>query len=233
MIYQQMVQKKKSGFTLLEVVVAITIFGLCISLVYVLYNSVTSIVSAVELEARRDNVARIILDRVSADLGGLYLGKQGYLVGGQPDGFDSDDPFLTIATTAHLQLEPGAPPVDIALVRYYLRQRPDTDTAHLLRSDTPVIVEVEASELPEGQRQLLSGEILELEILYIGQDGEEYTQWDSTGDFDPELEASERFPQAYKIELHLGSDQENTERFTIYRSSVTVAKNLIEFEGDQ
>ncbi len=233
MMHAQPALEKKSGFTLLELVVAITIFGLCISLVYVLYNSVTSIVSAVELEANRDNVARIILDRFSDDLGSVYTGKQGYVFGQQAGGFGSEDPVLTITSTAHLRLRPDAPPVDVAMIRYYLREQPDTKRYSLLRSDTPVMADVEKSVLPEQQKHLLSDEVLKLEILYIGQDGEEYTEWDSVGDFDAELEDSERFPQAYRIVLHLGTGDEDSDDFSIYQSSVTVANNLIEFEGDQ
>lgn len=227
------VRKENDGFTLLEVVVAITIFGLCISLVYVLYNSVTSIVTSVEQQAARDNSAKIVLDRFSEDLAAVYIGKQGYVVGEQPGDFSTEDPVLAITTTAHLRLNPEAPPVDVAMVRYYLREQNDADTFSLLRSDTPVLSAIEKAALPEQQNHLLSDQVVKLEIVYIGQDGEEYTEWDSVSDFDAEQESNERFPQAYKILLSLGTGGDNQTAFTTYQASVRVSRNLIEFEGDQ
>jgi prepilin-type N-terminal cleavage/methylation domain-containing protein len=227
------VSGKKYGFTLLEVVVAITIFGLCISLVYVLYNSVTSIVTSVERQAERDSTAKTVLDRLSEDLAAVYVGKQGYVFAEQPGGFSTEDPVLDITTTAHLRLDPEAPPVDVALVRYYLREQPDADTFSLLRSDTPVMADIENSGLPEQQKHLMSDEVLKLEIVYIGQDGEEYSEWDSVADFDAEQENDERFPQAYNILLSLGTDGEDKAAFSSYQASVRAPRSLIEFEGDQ
>ena len=224
---------KKYGFTLLEVVVAITIFGLCISLVYVLYNSVTSIVTSVERQAERDSAAKVVLDRLSEDLAAVYVGKQGYVFAEQPGGFSTEDAVLDITTTAHLRLDPEAPQVDVALVRYYLSEQRDADTFSLLRSDTPVMADIGKNGLPEQQKHLLSDEVLKLEIIYIGQDGEEYTEWDSVADFDAEQDNNERFPQAYRILLSLGTDEEDKAAFSSYQASVRAPTSLIEFEGDQ
>ncbi len=224
---------QKYGFTLLEVVVAITIFGLCISLVYVLYNSVSSVVAAVEHQAERDSAAKTVLDRLSEDLAAVYVGKGGYVFGEQPAGFSTEDAVLDITTTAHLRLDPEAPPVDVTLVRYYLREQGDTGTFSLLRSDTPVMADIENSAVPEGQKHVLADEVLELEIVFIGQDGEEYTEWDSVADFDAEQETNERFPQAYKILLRLGTDGEDTAGYSSYLASVRAPASLIEFEGEE
>ncbi len=230
---EQRAPEDSSGFTLLEVVVAITIFGLVISLVYVLYGSVTSIVAAVEQQASRDVSAKIILDRLSEDLSGVYMGEQGYVAGGEASSFSREDPVLAVTTTAHLRLNPKAPPVDVTLVRYYLRELPDSETFRLLRSDSPVVNDLERSFSEEQQQHLLSDRVVELKILYIGQDGEEYKEWNSVDDFDAEQDVHERYPKAYKILLRLGSGGDDQQASTRYRTSVSIAADLVEFEGDQ
>ncbi len=221
------------GFTLLEVVVAITIFGLVISLVYVLYGSVTSIVTAVEEQASRDVSAKIILDRLFDDLSGAYMGEQGYVAGGEANSFSREEPILAATTTAHLRLNPDAPPVDVTLVRYYLREQRDSETFSLLRSDTPMVSDLESSLSQEQQQHLLSDEVVELIILYIGHDGEEYKEWNSVDDFDAEQDVHERYPRAYKISLTLGTGGDDQEASARYRTSVSISADLVEFEGDQ
>lgn len=229
---EQSARENKSGFTLLEVVVAITIFGLVISLVYVLYGSVTSIVTAVERQASRDVSAKIILDRLSEDLSGVHMGEQGYVAGGEAGNFDGEEPLLTVTSTAHLRLNPNAPPVDVTLVRYYLREQGDAEIFSLLRSDTPMVTDFESSFSAEQQQHLLSAEVVELEILYIGHDGEEYKEWNSVDDFDAEQDVDERYPKGYKILLRLGTAGNDPAASTRYRTSVSIAAELLEFEGD-
>ncbi len=230
---EQPAPETKGGFTLLEVVVAITIFGLAVSLVYVLYGSVTSIVAAVEQQASRDVSAKIILDRLSEDLTGVYMGEQGYVAGGEMGSFSGEEPVLTVTSTAHLRLNPKALPVDVTLVRYYLREQRDSETFSLLRSDTPVVSDLERSFSGEQQQHLLSAEVVELKISYIGHDGEEYEAWNSVDDFDAEQDVHERYPKGYTILLRLGTDGDEQQASTRYRTSVSIAADLIEFEGGQ
>ena len=70
-----------TGFTLLEVVIAITIFALCITVVYSLYGSVVTVVNNVEKRVETDQGGRIVLERISDDLRGMYMGRQGILFG--------------------------------------------------------------------------------------------------------------------------------------------------------
>ena len=99
--------------------------------------------------------------------------------------------------------------------------------------DTPVMADIENGVLPEQQKHVLADDVLKLEIVFIGQDGEEYTEWDSVADFDAEQERNERFPQAYKILLSLGTDGEDSAAYTSYRASVRAPASLVEFEGEQ
>jgi len=223
---------RKSGFTLLEVVVAITIFGLCISLVYLLYNSVTSVAASVEHQAGRDRTAKIIIDRLSGDLAAVYTGKEGDVIGQEPAGFATEDPLLTITPTAHLQLDPKSAPVDVTVVRYYLSEQSESETFSLLRSDTPLIAGIEFSGAAEQTRHLMSDDVVKLEIIYIGQDGEEYSEWNSREDFDEDQEDAERFPQAFTIRLSLGESGDDESASSRYQVRVALPRNLIEFEEE-
>ena len=220
------------GFTLLEVIIAITIFGICITLVYTLYSSVTSVVSSVEKQSARDLSAKIILDRVAADLSSVHVAEDGYVTVKESGGFLEEDPIVDIVTTAHLQLDPNARPVDISRVRYYLRQNDDSETYTLLRSDSPVMVSGQISELPEKSKHRLSAEVVNFQITCIGQDGEEYEEWDSFEDFDADQEVYDRFPRSYKILLDLGEAEGGESGVSTYRTWVTGAKALFEFAGE-
>lgn len=227
-----LILRTKSGFTLLEVVIAITIFGICISLVYTLYNSVTSIVSSVEFEAKRATAVEITFNRISDDLKSLYIGQQGFLIGQQPGGFNGDDPFLSFTSTAHLRLEQKTPPVDVSLIRYYLKEHENKNTYRLLRSDTPIWGNIDNNSFPEQQKHLLSESLVKLEIVFVDVDGEEYSEWHSVEEFEQEDEASVRFPLGFKMIMALGDDRDDEDNATHYQMSISISKNLIEFEEE-
>ncbi|MEE4166332.1 MAG: hypothetical protein V2I35_10050, partial [Desulfocapsaceae bacterium] len=112
------------------------------------------------------------------------------------------------------------------------REQQDLQTFSLLRSDTPVVTDFESSILQEQQSHLLSDEVVELDITYIGHDGEEYKEWNSVSDFDEEQDVHKRYPHAYKIVLRLGTG-ENDDASVRYQTSVPVFAALYEFAGDQ
>ena len=223
-------QRDTSGFTLLEVMIATAIFVISISIVYTLYSSVTGVVASVEAKSGRDLAAKTMIDRLSEDLSSVYVSEEGYLVIQSATGFDEDEPFLEIITTAYLQLDPDEPPVDISLVRYYLKTNEGSETFSLLRSDTPVVGDPAINVFPEKQKHLLSAEIADLQILSIGQDGEEYEEWDSVENFEDDQDVMVRFPKSFNITLRLGSDDENDAGSESFRKRVTPPQILIEFD---
>lgn len=94
--------RKSSGFTLLEVLVAIFIFAIVLSAVYGAYITAITAAGTTELQADINNKARTALERIASDLGGVYLGADGSLNGWKKEIGGNRADTLAFTSTAHL-----------------------------------------------------------------------------------------------------------------------------------
>ena len=97
-----MMARATRGFTLLEVLIAISIFAISASIVYGLYASMMSVVQNVEDRTRLNDQVRTAFVRFNKDLSGLYRGEQGFLNGRDSADLANDEPILELLSSAHL-----------------------------------------------------------------------------------------------------------------------------------
>lgn len=146
---QLIYSKNKNGFTLVEVMVAVTIIALLLTSVYGVFTSAAGAKQRLEAEGEGYHQARVLFDRMGRELRGAYYqpAKQGVrLIGGKTL---DDFPYLELTTTAATPY--GGRRGGIAVVRYELRPDPEAEPG----DDTRVLMRDEYSmfEQPDAERE--------------------------------------------------------------------------------
>jgi general secretion pathway protein J len=134
-------QRSARGFTLIEIMIAVTIVTLVLSMVYGVVTSVSRSKDRIEGEGEVYHRARIIFDRIGREIRGVYPAtKDGKFTftGGETS---ENEPFLELCTTASTPV--SGMRGGLSLVRYELREDTDVKAGSkvLLRSEVPLFGE--------------------------------------------------------------------------------------------
>lgn len=198
------------GFTLAELLIAIAIFALLVSIVMGSFNGVFLATEALTVQRTNSEMARACLDRVATDLTNIYVELpplfkpadmtdappvQRFAVGAPSDNAEPRI-LLQLVSASHIaarnHLHPG-----LAVIRYYLETTGDTDDRvyRLRRSDALRL----GNTLPDLQADpILCENIKSIQFNCIDADGESHETWDSSTS-----EADYATPRAVEIRLEL------------------------------
>jgi general secretion pathway protein J len=202
--------KPDSGFTLLEILIAITVFAIIITTVFGSHNYVFSSAKAVEEDMAAYEMAKVCLSRITHDLGSLHVRlSPEYTL---PDLDDGEDPFkisgqtvdegnesfsrLLFASRAHVSLEKNFRE-GIARIAYYVQKSHETGYV-LRRSDK--LYPYEPFEEKKSD-PVLCENVKSLVFKYYDDQGDEYESWDSDS-----ADVDYSTPGAIKITLEIGND---------------------------
>jgi general secretion pathway protein J len=159
------------GFTLIEMLVAVTVSALLLTTTYGIVTSVSRTRDRLSAEGEGFHLARVINERLARELRGAYYSATtaGSLFAGGLD--ENGAPFLQLATTAATPASGGS---GIVVVRYRLAKDVEGEKV-LLRDEYPL-----NSQLPsEGPEQRLAAGIEDLKLRFQrGQDWQ--PEWHST-----------------------------------------------------
>jgi general secretion pathway protein J len=191
-LYRRHDQCRMQGFTLAELLVAIAIFALLVTIVMGSFNGVFLPTEAMSIQRTHNAMARACLDRMATDLQNIHLDlhplftPEGLTEAPSPYHFmagaeSGDTPFpvlLQFASKAHVAAR--APYQDgIAIIRYYLEpgEGVDADIFRLRRADTLLLDDT----LPElGDDPILCESVSALRFHAIDAEGDAHEDWDST-----------------------------------------------------
>lgn len=185
-----LIRMNKKGFTLIEVLLAIFIFAVVISLIFTAYTGAIRIMNETDNQANISRMASIALERMTEDLesiststwikpdetdGSPILSGRFLGVNDEIDGISADRiRFLSKARVIFADQGPSGGEVEIS---YYLKQDEEEQGLILYRSETSTF---EASpEEGTGGLEVCRG-IRSLEITYLTGKGETVEEWDST-----------------------------------------------------
>ena len=161
--------RSNSGFTLIEIIVAILIGSLVLSSVYGIFGSVSEARNRLELEGEKYHQVRVFFDRVGGELGSLRLSPVGSLPtfasGNSAEGnffFEFNTELVSPLIRQH-----GG----VSRVRYELGQ--EDGKMLLLRSEQVVLADLAASE-----PQLFMEDLGDFTVRYY-QSGSWYERWDN------------------------------------------------------
>lgn len=164
------------GFTLVEVLVAISLLAIVLTSVYGVFSSVSATKQRLDGDSADYHLARVIFDRLGRELHGAYFraGDQTTLLRGGSN--ERGEPFLELTTTAVTPLSMAG--TGIARVAYRLAEDPQRPPGSkvLLRSERPRQGPAASAEEPGMMRLAPGVAALGLRFFAAGQWREE---WDA------------------------------------------------------
>nr|WP_320113916.1 type II secretion system protein GspJ [uncultured Desulfuromonas sp.] len=181
--------KTAGGFTLIEVLVAITLLSLVLTAVYGVFTSLSATEKQLQSDSEAYHQARIIFDRIGREIRTCYLDT-----GNDASTFvcaeDSlGQPYLVFSSTSALTT--GDSPGGVTRVRYELETDLGETVGTLYRSAQPLFVTDDVAK-----RQRMSNQIKT--IVWRFYDGSDWQEdWDST--------TTESLPSTVEMQLTIRS----------------------------
>jgi general secretion pathway protein J len=199
------------GFTLFEIMVAIFIFAIVITMLFGSLGVVLSGTKAIKERVDLAETAKICIERMVSDLQSIYLElPPAYLppefdappdpyriVGDKTDVNTVDFSRLRFTSHAHLPFKQDHASDGIAEIVYYVQE--DDDGSIVLRRSDRLYPYKEFEE--NESDPLLCEAIRSLEFKFYDEEGEEYDNWDSES---PDFKYAT--PRAIGLLLETGND---------------------------
>jgi general secretion pathway protein J len=205
------IKNQKSGFTLLEILIAMFIFAVVVTTVFGSFNSVVRGVDAVTVDLDIYDMAKNCINRMVLDLQSVYVPlppeftppqfndpPTAYRIVGDAYG-STGDPFgrLRFASLAHLSFGPRRRE-GIAQIVYYVQTT--QDGRNLLRRADHLYPYPEFEERPGDP--VLCEEVKKIVFTFYDTEGTEYDRWSSDSD-----QVRYATPHSVGIRLELGDEE--------------------------
>jgi len=198
----------QSGFTLLEILIAIVIFATLLTTIYASYTGTFRVIDDTESQAEIYQMARIAMERMLEDLESVYIQK-----GSQQPGSEGSEEnlfqflgeereimgrradTLRFLSSAHIDFSGKAPGYGATQIGYYVKEDNDGEGFVLYRADSPLFKETYPLDEKSGGLVLCEG-LVSVAFTYYGKDGETSNSWDSTSEG-----TENKIPKAVSITL--------------------------------
>lgn len=189
------------GFTLLEVLIAIFIFGIIIATLFGSFNAVFSTSDAIRDATDNYEMARNCLDRMMIDLESAYFPMEyepRELNEKDPDRIEGKRNELRFRTRAHVALEDKDNASKIAEVVYYLENGKDGN--YLLKRADNLEPFHDSPEKKIGD-PVLCERLKSLSFTYYDEEGKDHDHWESDSD-----NFKYATPKAIKIKIEFANE---------------------------
>jgi general secretion pathway protein J len=217
-----MTKKSLLGFTLVEILISIFIFGITISMIYGAFTSLIGNTDSIDDGINDYEMGKNCLNRISFDLQSIYVALPPEFV--QP-GFDADPGLyrvvgenmivginnfskLRFTSYAHISFDQNERE-GIAEIIYYVMQI-DKEEYVLKRADN--IYPYKPFEEKKSDPTICE-KVKSLQFIYFDEEGEESETWDSDSD-----DSNYATPKSIKIKLEIG----NEDSFQLFETQVAL-----------
>ena len=184
------------GFTLLEILLALLIFSVVISVIFGAYIGTLKAKDDTEFQIGFYQMARTVMELIREDLESVciseFMGEDD-----EVNGMDADT--LSFKSRAHLVLDEDDKETGTAGIAYYALEAEDEKGLILYRSDTP-----DSEDIPDpgtGGLEVCVG-LSSVNFTYYDDRGDTYDSWDST-----EKKAKEKLPKMVSIQLEFVNEK--------------------------
>jgi len=198
--------RKSNGFTLVEIIVAVTITVAILAIVYTTYSTALNSMENIRKRINVYGTARPVLDQMTRDISCAYFNADDERTAfvGTPDTLD----FITLA---HSRSSRDDKESDISEVGYFINT--ETDTPLLMRRESTYL---DGEPLSGGDVSVIADNVTAVSFQYYGEDG--WTDsWEALGEEDGgegsggEADEEEAFlPRAVSITLNITDGGEET-----------------------
>ncbi len=179
-------QLQRRGFTLIEVMVAVSILAIVTTLTWASFKQTFSTKSAIEAQAGRYRTVRIALERLARELSMVYVSQNEDT--SQPERrtrlaarHHNDIDELLFSYFGHQRLYQDANEADTALVSYYAaRDRDDSRKQNLMRRETRRLSNYKIDEQP-GEADIVCDDVIRLKYdFWDARDKTWRDEWNTT-----------------------------------------------------
>ncbi|MDX9834594.1 MAG: type II secretion system protein [Desulfobulbus sp.] len=173
------------GFTLLEVLLAMTVLGVVVAMLSLSLGGTLRVVEATEQQEAAHHQAHTALRRLTADVASAVQGGEIPFAGRGGMGGDATSgeagEVLRFVSLAHLVFNPQVQRPGATVIAY--RVQPDADDNRrlkLLRADTVALPGIDPEEAQKDEISfLLADNLRAVRLTYLDGQGREYDGWDS------------------------------------------------------
>jgi general secretion pathway protein J len=208
---------RNKGFTLLEVLLAITVLGIVIAMLTLSLSGTLKVVDGTEQQEAMYHQVQVALRRVSEDLGAAVQIAEVAFIGKQNNMNSERADTLEFTSMAHLIFNPEKQVGGMAVIRYQVKADADDERKlKLLRSDTLMLPGGEdKADTAEDYPFLLADNLRSVRFTYYDREGQESDNWQKTVDSDAETEA-QPLPAAVQctLEFWIDPEQETSQTFS-------------------
>lgn len=215
-----------NGFTLMEILLAMLIFTIVVSMLYLSYTGTVRNIEEVESQSDVYGMARIALERMIDDLESAYVSPWSQNAKSQKvdilaTGFIGEDSevngrsadTLRFQARAHMDFDTEVDDNRATEITYYVTENEEGGSFTLYRSDTPQFEERPA----EGVWGLvLCDDVYSINFTYQDENGQVYDTWDSTKE-----ELKGKLPVMVSIEL-LFINRSDPESYLRFKTGVAI-----------
>ncbi len=204
------------GFTLLEVLLAITVLGVVVAMLSLSLSGTLRVVDATEQQEAIYHQAQTTLRRITEDLASAVLTKEIGFTGKKNELNGQRADTVTFPSWAHLVLNPEKQKQGLAIIRYQLQaDSEDERRLKLLRSDTLLLPGVDFNgKDAEDHPFLLADNLRSLRLSFFNRQGQEFDSWSGAVDASAPQEAPALPAAVFCIlEFWLDPDKETVQTF--------------------
>lgn len=220
MILESFNIKDNKGFTLLEILIAMSIFGITMATLYSTYTGSIRNMEETRSITEIYQKARVALERIVEDLESAYISIENidstsgdsndstgfYGEDLEIDGKSSDR--LRFNSAAHQDFSGDIEGFGRARIVYYVKENQEEGGLNLYRTDS---LEFDDS-IEEGEHgPILCDNILSIDFHYFDDNGDGYDNWDSTSEL-----MKNKMPSMVSVTLEIrnGLDEDSVQKFT-------------------
>ncbi|MBW1828157.1 MAG: type II secretion system protein [Deltaproteobacteria bacterium] len=215
-----------SGFTLLEILIAMFILGIVLSTIFTIFTGTIKNITYAESQADIYQMARVALQRIQEDLECSLILKEDETLGDEKDSSipgsfagknetidDKDADTLSFHSSKHLSMDDEDKDPGLARITFYVKENEDEEGLDLYRTD--VSEREQAPEEKTGGLILCEG-LHSVNLMYYNSNGDEYESWDSS-----EEEFKDKLPAMVSIQLKF-LDESNPEEPLKFGTSIAL-----------